>query len=139
MDDQDRVNFIRRGNELFNQGDVKNALKLFLATDYKDGIIRVADILYYEKKDRIAAIKLYKRAGYQKMIDEFAETSAQIIRVLLAEDQQAAAAASIPERAIAETESPSGSPKVESWQPVTLSIEDLMKLDSKKDSETKGK
>jgi len=73
MTDEDRIGLIRQGNELFNRGDFKNSLKIFLATDYKDGIIRVADHLYYEEKQQVSAIKLYKKAGYQRKVDESAE------------------------------------------------------------------
>lgn len=88
MDDEERTLLIRRGNELFNKGDLKNALKIFLATDYKDGIIRVADVLYFDKNDKISALKLYKKAGYRKVVDSFAEKAAMIIRMFLQEDKR---------------------------------------------------
>ncbi len=87
MNDEDRLNLIRRGNELFNKGDFKNALKIFLVTNYQDGIVRVADHLYYDEKDEIGAIKLYKRAGYQNRVNEFAEKAALTIKLWLAEDE----------------------------------------------------
>ncbi|MGC8765241.1 MAG: hypothetical protein ACP5QT_05080 [Brevinematia bacterium] len=87
MDEEERILLIRRGNELFNKKDYKNALKIFLATDYKDGIIRVADYLYFDKGEKLSAIKLYKKAGHQKVIDDFAEKVASIIRMMLKEDE----------------------------------------------------
>ena len=87
MENEERISLIRRGNELFNQGDYKNSLKIFLMTDYKDGIIRVADFLYFDKKDKVSAVKLYKKAGHQKVIDEFSERVAVLIKLLLSEDK----------------------------------------------------
>ncbi len=87
MDEEERISLIRRGNELFNKKDYKNALKIFLATNYKDGIIRVADYLYFDKGERISAIKLYKKAGHQKLIDDFAEKAACVIRMMMEEDK----------------------------------------------------
>ncbi len=117
MENEERIALIRRGNELFNQGDFKNSLKIFLATNYKDGIIRVADVLYFDKKDKFNAIKLYKKAGHQKVIDEFAERAAQLIQLLLAEDKIAHEI----------VEGISGS-IVKEWKPVVISSEDLANI-----------
>lgn len=122
MDNQERSALIRRGNELYNQGDYKNALKIFLATDYQDGIVRVADHLYYEEENTIGAIKLYKKAGYQKRIDEFAEKAALTIQAWLAEDREKLA---VPQSS-AEPQDKSAS-RYRKWQPVTLKSEDIMK------------
>lgn len=110
MDEEERISLIRRGNELFNKKDYKNALKIFLATNYKDGIIRVADYLYFDKGDKISAIKLYKKAGHQKVIDDFAEKASDIIRMLLEEDKKLAHELTLEEK------------------PVTISSEDIKKL-----------
>ncbi len=91
MDKEERLGLIRRGNELFNNGDIKNALKIFLATEYQDGIVRVADHLYYEEKNQLSAIKLYKKAGYQRRVEEFAEKAAMTIKLWLDEDKAAPA------------------------------------------------
>jgi len=131
MDDEQRIQLIRRGNELFNKGDLKNALKIFLATEYKDGIIRVADYLYFEKKDKISAIKLYKRAGHQKVIDDFAEKVAMVIRMLLDEDKR---------KEIEREEIPKEF--IKEWKPVEIKKEELENIDSfaseKKDKEEKN-
>jgi hypothetical protein len=131
MDDEQRIQLIRRGNELFNKGDLKNALKIFLATEYKDGIIRVADYLYFEKKDKISAIKLYKRAGHQKVIDDFAEKVAMVIRMLLDEDKRK----EIEKEEITKE-------FIKEWKPVEIKKEELENIDSltseKKDKEEKN-
>ncbi len=117
MDNSERVAFIRKGNELFNQGDYKNSLKIFLATDYKDGIIRVADYLYFDRHDKIGAVKLYKKAGHKKVLDDFVEKAAAIIRMYLSEDKW------IPEAGNQET-----GVEVKEWKPVVLSIEEIANL-----------
>ncbi len=120
MDNKERSSLIRRGNELFNQGDFKNALKIFLATHYQDGIVRVADHLYYEDENTIGAIKLYKKAGYQRKIDEFAEKAALTIQAWLAEDKEKLG---VPvEESVSEE-----TPRVRKWEPVTLKSDDIMK------------
>lgn len=86
MDQAERVMLIRRGNELFNQKDYKNALKIFIAVSYSDGIARVASILEHEKKDRVAALKLYKTAGMKGNVEKLAYEMAQAIRLLIKED-----------------------------------------------------
>lgn len=116
MDDQARIALIRRGNELFNNGDMKNALKIFLSTNYKDGIIRVADNLYFDKKDKISAVKLYKRANHQKVIDDFAEKAAAVIRALLNEDKRVVEE----EKLAREFEM-----KMEKWEPVVLNADQI--------------
>ena len=121
MTDEDRINLIRQGNELFNRGDHRNALKIFLATDYKDGIIRVADHLYYEEKKQVPAIKLYKKAGSQRKVDEFAEKAALTIHMLLESDKKAA---EVPAEKIESKEASPGNFK--EWKPVTLSMEDIV-------------
>ncbi len=116
MDNEDRIALIRRGNELFNTGDLKNALKIFLATDYKDGIIRVADHLYYEDKQTVPAIKLYKKAGLTRKVEEFAEKAAFTIQLFLQEDKEQAKSPK------PETETT----PIETWQPVHIKSEEIM-------------
>ncbi len=88
----ERTMLIRRGNELFNKKDYKNALKIYLAVDYKDGIARMAGILEHEKKDPIAALKLYKKAGMHGNVEKIAYDMAQSIRFLIKEQKETEAA-----------------------------------------------
>jgi hypothetical protein len=120
MDSEERAALIRRGNEFFNQSDYKSALKIFLATDYKDGIIRVADYLYFEKKDKISAIKLYKKANHHKVIDDFTEKAAALIRILLAEDKQKADEEAVKKEMAGAF--------MKEWKPVTLSGEEIANM-----------
>lgn len=48
----------RKGNVLFNQGDIHSAQRLFITTGYSDGLTRVADVRQKEG-DFLSALKLY--------------------------------------------------------------------------------
>ncbi|MGA2141876.1 MAG: hypothetical protein ABSG94_05575 [Brevinematales bacterium] len=128
MENEERISLIRRGNELFNQGDYKNSLKIFLMTDYKDGIIRVADFLYFDKKDKVSAVKLYKKAGHQKVIDEFSERVALLIKLLLSEDK---VIKEITETMIEGEEASSTSGEksqnsvIKEWKPIVIKSDDI--------------
>jgi hypothetical protein len=48
----------RKGNILYNQGDVEGAKRIFLTTGYSDGLSRVGD--YYKSKGRVLdALRMY--------------------------------------------------------------------------------
>ena len=56
-----KVQLIRKGNELFGQGDLEQAKKIFVSTRYSDGMIRLGD-LYAGQKDYLSAYQMYKMA-----------------------------------------------------------------------------
>ena len=58
IDSARKAALIRRGNQLFNDGDVETARKIFLTLGYTDGISRVGDH-YYKKNDYFEAYRLY--------------------------------------------------------------------------------
>ena len=48
----------RKGNMLFNQGDIEGARRVYLTTGYSDGLARIGD--YYKSKGRpLDALKMY--------------------------------------------------------------------------------
>jgi hypothetical protein len=48
----------RKGNLLFNSGDIEGARRIFMTTGYSDGISRVGD--YYKSKNRLVeALHMY--------------------------------------------------------------------------------
>ncbi len=87
MTDKERVELIRKGNELFNQGRIDEAAKIFLQTNYIDGLIRVGDHYYYQEKKLLKAFVYYKKANYKKRLEELYEKMARIIKFLLEEDK----------------------------------------------------
>ena len=58
IDSAQKAALNRKGNVLFNSGDIEGARKIFLSTGYSDGISRVGD--YYKSKNRlIDALRMY--------------------------------------------------------------------------------
>ena len=94
MTDKERIELIRKGNELFNQGKIEEAAKIFLQTNYIDGLIRVGDHYYYQDKKLLKAFVYYKRANYRKRLEEIYEKMARVIKFLLEEDKKQVEAAS---------------------------------------------
>ena len=70
MTEKERAELIRKGNELYNQGNYTGAEKLFIRTQYQDGLIRIGDYLYYEKRMPLAAYKYYKMGKAEGKIKE---------------------------------------------------------------------
>ncbi|MGL4367002.1 MAG: hypothetical protein ACRCTQ_01790 [Brevinemataceae bacterium] len=87
MDKSERFLLISRGNELFQTKDYKNALKIFLATSYVEGIANIADVMYHEKKDPVSALKLYKKAGKESNVEKLSYEMAQLVRLMIKEDK----------------------------------------------------
>ena len=48
----------RKGNILFNSGDIEGARRIFITTGYSDGLVRIGD--FYKSKGRsLDALKMY--------------------------------------------------------------------------------
>lgn len=73
MDEKERIALIRKGNEYFNQGKIKEAIEVFFKTGYKDGLHRIGDYYYYDKKLPLIALKFYRMSGSTKKINEIME------------------------------------------------------------------
>jgi len=81
---EQRILLNRKGNELFNAGDMAQAKKIFLATGYSDGLIRLGD--YYQKKnDPFEALRLYKLAPAPEKAGEIIEKMALTLRQMMQE------------------------------------------------------
>ncbi|TFH43838.1 MAG: hypothetical protein E4G96_00080 [Chrysiogenales bacterium] len=76
MDGKERVELIRRGNEYFNQGDITRAEALFMKTGYRDGLTRVADYFFFDKKQPLVALKYYRLVNRQDKVKEIFERMA---------------------------------------------------------------
>ncbi|MDH5657652.1 MAG: hypothetical protein OEZ34_17185, partial [Spirochaetia bacterium] len=70
MDSRQRAELIRKGNEAFNSGDYPLAKKLFLQSQYKDGLIRLGDYYMYEKRLPLLAYGYYQKAGATSKIED---------------------------------------------------------------------
>ena len=58
MDSAQKAALNRKGNVLFNSGDIEGARRIFMSTGYSDAISRVGD--YYKSKNRpVEALRMY--------------------------------------------------------------------------------
>ncbi|MDR1929369.1 MAG: hypothetical protein LBQ44_01950 [Treponema sp.] len=77
----------RRGNLLFNSGDVEAARRIFITTGYSDGLSRVGD--YYKSQGKaLDALKMYWIAPDHTKADPLIMQLSQIIRHLIYEEEQ---------------------------------------------------
>jgi len=79
LDSARRAALIRKGNELFNVGDIDTAKKIFLACGYTDGIIRAGDRCYRDS-DYWEAFRLYTLAPAPDRVDYLIKKMAQVIQ-----------------------------------------------------------
>ncbi len=70
MKDEEKVALSRKGNEHFNNGNMAEAIKHFVKAGYRDGITRVADYYYFDKKQPLIALKFYKMVNRKDRVDE---------------------------------------------------------------------
>ncbi len=73
MDSNKKVEMIRKGNELFNAGEIDKAEKLFTRSGYKDGLTRIADYYFFDKKLPLVALKFYKMVKREDKVKEIYE------------------------------------------------------------------
>jgi len=79
LDSARRTSLIRKGNELFNNGDIDTAKRIFLTCGYTDGIIRSGD-KSYKDSDYWEAFRLYTLAPAPDRVDYLIKKMAQVIQ-----------------------------------------------------------
>ncbi|OQX29419.1 MAG: hypothetical protein B0D92_03790 [Spirochaeta sp. LUC14_002_19_P3] len=79
LSSQDRAALVRKGNQLFNSGDIETAQKVFLSVGYSDGIIRVGDY-HYKQGNYMEAFRMYKIAPAPEKAAWMIDTMAEIIK-----------------------------------------------------------
>jgi hypothetical protein len=84
---ESRTALIRKGNELFNQGKIDLAKRIFITTGYSDGLIRMGDY-YFKKKKPLEAFRMYKLAPDHKTAEGMVEKMAAIIQRWLKADEK---------------------------------------------------
>ena len=80
-----RIALIRKGNELFNAGNIFQAKKIFMATGYGDGLTRIGDY-YLKKNEPLEALRMYWMAPAQKKTEGILESTADVIKTWLHEE-----------------------------------------------------
>ena len=81
-----RIALIRKGNELFNKGQIDLAKKIFLTAGYADGLVRLGDRYAGEKKP-FEAFRMYWLARHRKKTDAYIERMSGVIRQWLHEER----------------------------------------------------
>lgn len=74
----------RKGNVLFNEGQIDSAKRLFITTGYSDGLTRVGDA-ELNKNNELQALRLYWLAHNKRKSEPIIEKIAKLISLLLNE------------------------------------------------------
>ena len=75
----------RKGNVLYNSGEIEKARRIFLTTGYSDGISRVGD--YYKSQNRmIDAMRMYYVAPDRTKLEPILSQLAVILQSLIHEE-----------------------------------------------------
>jgi hypothetical protein len=83
---QQKSVLVRRGNELFNEGHIEQAKKIFVTIGYTDGIIRLGDY-YYQANNHLEAFRMYVLAPDKKKVEMMTEKMALVVRNWLLQDK----------------------------------------------------
>jgi hypothetical protein len=76
----------RKGNVLFNSGDIENARRIFLTTGYSDGLSRIGD--YYQSQGRpLEALRMYWIAPDRVKSEPVIMRIAGLLRDLIREEE----------------------------------------------------
>jgi hypothetical protein len=87
MDGAQKAALNRKGNELFNRGDVEGARRIFLTTGYSDGLIRVGD-RYSAVGKSLEALRMYYLAGDKKKAEPLIARMSALIQKLMGEEEE---------------------------------------------------
>jgi hypothetical protein len=75
----------RKGNQMFNEGNIDGAKKVFLTTKYSDGLSRVGD--YFKSQSRpLEALQMYWLAPDRTKSEPIIEQVAALLQGLIKED-----------------------------------------------------
>ncbi len=87
LSSKQKVHLNRKGNELFNNGDLDSARRIFQTTGYSDGLIRVGES-YVKQGQMIEALKMFKLSHDETRCKELTEKAALAIRKMLEEEEE---------------------------------------------------
>jgi hypothetical protein len=78
----------RKGNQLFNDGDIEGARRVFMTTGYSDGLSRVGD--YYKSQSRpLEALRMFWIAPDRTKSQPLIEQLAYILQSQIHEEEDA--------------------------------------------------
>lgn len=87
LSQEKRAALIRKGNELFNRGDLDLAGRIFSTTGYSDGLIRLGDRCYKAGKP-LDALRWYRKAPCPEKAEALSARMARVISGWLKEEQE---------------------------------------------------
>lgn len=82
LNSEQKVILNRKGNILFNEGNIEGARRIFITTGYSDGLTRVGDT-YMEQDQSLKALKQYVLAHNKSKSEPIYEKIAGVISQLL--------------------------------------------------------
>ena len=85
MDGSTKAALNRKGNVLFNTGDIEGARRIFLTTGYSDGLSRVGDT-YKSRGQLLDALRMYLMAPDRTKADPIIQQLSEIIRQFIDEE-----------------------------------------------------
>ena len=85
MDSAQKAALNRKGNVLYNSGDIEAARRVFLTTGYSDGLTRIGD--YYHSKGRaLDALRMYWIAPDRKKAESIIMQLSAVIQGMIHND-----------------------------------------------------
>ena len=85
VEGSDKAALNRKGNQMFNEGNIEGARRIFMTTGYSDGLSRVGD--FYTKKDRpLEALRMYWTGHDKKKSEPLIEKLGLLLQNILQED-----------------------------------------------------
>jgi hypothetical protein len=85
IDSAQRAALNRRGNILYNEGDIEGARRIFLTTGYSDGLVRIGDF-YKAKGRKLDALRMYWIAPDRKKSEPIIMELSALIQNLIHEE-----------------------------------------------------
>jgi hypothetical protein len=77
----------RKGNQLYNEGDIEGARRIFMTTGYSDGISRIGD--YYKSQNKILdALRMYWIAPDRTKSEPLIEQIALLLQTMTHSEEQ---------------------------------------------------
>ena len=85
LSSEQKVVLNRRGNQLFNEGFINEAQRIFITTGYSDGLTRVGDY-YAAGNNTLEALRMYCLAKNKRKSEPIIDSLVRLIRVLIDTD-----------------------------------------------------
>lgn len=86
IDGSQRAALIRKGNELFNAGNIDAAKRIFLTARYGDGLTRIGDI-YLDREEPLEALRMYWLAPAPDKVEKLIEKITLVVQSWMTEEE----------------------------------------------------